>query len=359
MSRISYRSLIAVLLLALPLAAACRPQPAPAPTATRGPEKLIFRNWEGNISPEIMQLFTDQTGIRVEMQPYESQELAIADLQAGKPADVVVLENQLIPPLIQTGLLAEIRLTNLPNFKNISANFRDLAYDPGNAHSIPYSWGTTGLVFRSDLPGSQIRRWADLWDPAYRGRLLGWTLPRYMLGITLKSLGYSLNSEKPQELEQAAARLIELKPAIRLVDWETAAAAPGLVSGEVWAAVGQADDVIAAREQGARVDYILPEEGGLLWGDNFTIPAASPNQAAAEALINFLLSPEIAARIINETFYWLPNDAALPLVEPQIRDNPAIFPTAQGIKNSEILLPLSPQGEALYQSAWERFLAAP
>jgi spermidine/putrescine transport system substrate-binding protein len=188
---------------------------------------------------------------------------------------------------------------------------------------------------------------------------MGWMLPRYMIGIALKSAGYSLNSEDPQELEEALQRLLALKPDMQLVAWEAAVSAPYLVRGEVVVAVGQADDAIEGQAQNPAIQYILPEDGSLLWGDNFTIPAASPNQAAAEQLINFLLRPEIAARIINETHYWLPNDAALPLVNPAIRDNPAIFPTAAMLQNAEAFLPLTPEGEALYARIWEQFLAAP
>ncbi len=330
----------------------------PLPTATPQPTELILRNWEGDISQTILDAFTAEYGFAVTYLPYESQEEAVADIEAGQVYDVVVLENQLILDLVAKGLLAEIDYRNVPNFKNISPNFRDLAYDPNNAHAIPYSWGTTGLVVRTDLVEEPVTRWADLWDPRYAGKVTGWPLSRYMLGIALKSQGYSLNSENPAELEAALQQLIALKPHITLMEWEPAVAAPHLVSGEAVISVGQADDVIEGRQQNEAITYVLPEEGGLLWGDNFVIPANSPNKEAAEMLINFLLRPEISAQIINQTYYWLPNDAAMPLVEPEIRDNPAIFPTSEMLQHAEILLPLSPAGEALHAQIWERFLAA-
>jgi spermidine/putrescine transport system substrate-binding protein len=289
--------------------------------------------------------------------PYDSQEDAIADMQAGEVYDVVVLENQLIPNAVAEGLLAELDYNNIPNFKNISPNFRDLAYDPGNKHAIPYSWGTTGLVVRSDLVVEPVTGWADLWNEAYEGKLMAWPLERYVIGLALKMLGYSLNSEDPDELNAALDKLLEIKPHLTLREWESAVAAPYLVSGEVWLALGQADDVIAAREAGAEVEYILPEEGGLLWGDNFTVPANSPDKAAAEQLINYLLKAEVSAQIINETFYWLPNDAALEFVEPDLRANTAIFPTQEMLKNAEVLLPLSAEGQALYADIWAQFMA--
>ncbi|MBN1658417.1 MAG: spermidine/putrescine ABC transporter substrate-binding protein [Anaerolineae bacterium] len=319
---------------------------------------LILRNWEGDISAEILEAFQAEYGIEVTYLPYDSQEEAIADLRAGKAADVVVFENQLIPALVADGLLAEIDYHNVPNFKNISANFRDMAYDPENRHAIPYSWGTTALVVRSDLVAQPVTSWADLWDPRYQGKVMSWPLSRYLLGIALKSLGYSLNSENPEEVEAALDKLVELKPHLILHEWEPAVAAPYLVSGEVVIAVGQADDVTAGKEENQAVDYVMPVEGAILWGDNFTIPAASKQKEAAERLINYLLRAEVSARIMNETYYWLPNDAAMPMVDEALRENPAIFPPAGSLYDAEIILPLSAEGEALYEQAWQRFWAA-
>ena len=343
--------LIASVLVAGLLATCATPTPTPAPT-------LIYRDWEGAMPQGVLDAFTAETGIPVTYLSYEVQEDAVAGMRAGEVYDVVVLENQLIPALVADNFLAEIDYRNVPNFKNVSANFHDLVYDPQNTHSVPYSWGTTALVVRTDLVEEPVSRWSDLWSPAYRGKVVGWALPRYLIGLTLKSLGYSLNSENPAELEAALQKLIELKPSMTLVEWDAAVSAPYLVSGDAVLAVGQADDVLVGREQNPAIAYVLPAEGAILWGDNWTIPAASPNKKAAEQLINFLLRPEISAQITNETYYWLPNDAALPFVKAEIRDNPAVFPPAQDLKNAEILLPLSAEGEALHQQIWERFLAA-
>jgi len=321
-------------------------------------KEIIYRDWEGAMPQSVIDAFTKEYGVQVIYQPYQTQEDVVEEIRAGKAFDVVVLENQLVQSMIRENLLREINFQNVPNFKNISANFRDMAYDPRNAHSVPYSWGTTGLVVRSDLVAQPVTRWKDLWDPRYYGKINGWTMPRYMIGMTLMSLGYSLNSENPAELEKALAQLIILKPHIRLVEWESAVSAPYLVSGETIIAIGQADDVIKGQEENKNIQYVLPEEGGIMWGDNWTIPANSPDPYTAEVFINFLLRPEVSAQITNETYYWLPNDAALPLVLPEIRDNPAVFPSSDLVKNAQIVLALTPTGEALYQDIWNRFLAA-
>jgi spermidine/putrescine transport system substrate-binding protein len=321
-------------------------------------KELVYRDWEGAIPRSVLDAFTKEYGTQVLYQPYETQEEVVEEIRAGKVFDVVVLENQFVQGMIAEKRLAEVNYKNVPNFKNISANFRDMAYDPRNTHSIPYSWGTTGLVVRTDLVSEPVTSWKDLWKPDYAGKLNGWILPRYMIGLALKSLGYSLNSENPAELEQALEQLILLKPHIRLLEWETAVSAPYLVSGDVVIALGQADDVLVGQEENENIAYVLPKEGGIMWGDNWTIPANSTKQETAEAFINFLLRPEISAQIINETYYWLPNDDAIPLVNSEIRNNPAVFPSTQLVENAEILLALSPEGTALYDDIWARFLAA-
>ncbi len=134
--------------------------------------------------------------------------------------------------------------------------------------------------------------------------------------------------------------------------WATEA----LIRGEAWIAMGEAGDAVAAINANAPIDYVIPSEGGFLWGDNFTIPANALHKREAELFINFMLGAEIAAQDMNETHYWLPNDAALEYVDPELRENTIIFPPAAIVRNAETILPLSPDGVALYENLWANFL---
>jgi spermidine/putrescine transport system substrate-binding protein len=261
--------------------------------------------------------------------------------------------------LTQEKLLAQIDYRNVPNFKNISLNFRDLIYDPGNKHAIPYNWGTTGLIVRSDLVTEPVTSWNDLWNPRYTGKVGLWQAQsREVIGIALKSLGYSINSEKPAELEQALARLLALKPGVVFYDdYDPVSAAPVFSSGKAVIGMGYALDVLETRKEKSTTAYILPQEGALLWGDNFIIPVKSANKLTAETLINFLLRPEVNAQIANENSYATPNEAALPFIQPEILNDPVIFPPQSKIQNAEIILPLSPAGQKLYDDLWQKFLA--
>lgn len=344
---------LAFMFVLLGLLMGCVPTPQPAKTV-----EIIYRDWEGVMPQSILDDFTKETGIKVTYLPYQSPEEAVADMKSGQIYDMVVLESELIPPLVDDGMLSEINYKNIPNFKNISANFRDLVYDPGNSHSVPYSWGMTGLVVADDRISQPVVRWADLWNVQPEEKIVGWILPRYMIGVSLKSLGYSINSTNPQELEAALSKLIELKPHLILLDWEPAITAKNIIDNKAVVGLGQADDIREAQKQNVKLSYVLPAEGAILWGDNYTIPVASTKKADAEKFINFLLRAEIAARIISETYYWLPNDAAMPLLIDDLRKDPVIFPLQEDIKNAEIILHLDAVGEKLYADIWQRFMDA-
>ena len=349
--------------LMLLLLAACGTSTPPPTTPTSIPlaKEIFFRDWEGDMPQSVLDAFTAEYGIKVNYVIYESQEEAIDDIKAGQTYDVVVMESRLIPLLIQQNLLAQLDQRNLPNTKNLSASFRELAYDPGNRYSIPYSWGTTGLVYRSDLVDEPVTRWSDLWDPRYAGRVALWTgQSREVISLTLKSLGYSANSESPTELEAALERLLELKTKFLAVeDFDLYTSAGILNSGQAVIAMGYANDVLLGRESNPAISYTLPKEGALLWNDAFVIPANSPNKYTAELFLNFLLRADINAQVVNENLFATPNEAALPLIKTEILSDPVIFPANSDLANADLLLPLSPQGQQLYDQIWQRFNTTP
>jgi spermidine/putrescine transport system substrate-binding protein len=330
--------------------------PAPPPLV----RELTFYDWAGDMPQSVLDAFTREYGVKVNYPTYESVEEAVANLRAGRVYDVVVIESRAVPMLAKEGLLAEIHHHHLPNLKNLTANFRDLIYDPGNRYCVPFNWGTTGLVVRSDLVAGPVTRWADLWDPRYAGRVALWMgQRREVIALTLKSLGYSANSENPAELEAALQRLNELKPhVLRLEDFDPTTSAEAMSSGKVALAMGYAADALAGREKNEAIHYVLPAEGTLLWGDNFVIPANNSHQYTAEVFINFLLRGDINAQIANANRYATPNEAARPFIAPAILNDPVISPPNQALQKAEIILPLSPAGEKLYAEIWARFMAS-
>jgi len=331
-------------------------QPPPAPTLAK---ELVLYNWVDDMPRSVLDAFTGEYGVRIKEVTFESQEEAVEHLANNQVYDVAVIENPFIPALTADNKLARIDFRHLPNFKNISANFRDLAADPGNQFTVPYHYGTTGLLVRTDLIDRPVTSWGDLWQPHSAGRVAVRAQPRELLALTLLSLGYSLNSEDPKEIEAATERLLQLKKAAVLVEVDTPKAVADLLSGKVVMLLGWPMDYQFAHAANPKVAYVLPREGTALWSDNYVIPASSSRKYTAEVFINFLLRPEISARIVNEKKYPNANEAALPLIDPEIRHDPVTSPTPETLRAAHFYLPLSPRGTGLYQRAWDRFLAAP
>ncbi len=352
------RAKIVLVGLMLASLAACQAVTPSSNTPIPLANTLVLYDWMDDIPQEVLDSFTLEYGVEVIYEVYISQEEAIQNMRAGGEYDVVVMESRWIPMLLKEGLLADLNYTHLPNARNLSANFRDLAYDPDNAHSIPYSWGTTGLVVRTDLVAEPVTSWTVLWDPRYEGHVGIWGgLPNDVIALTLKSLGYSANSENPLELEAAAKRLTALrKQVVFFEDFDLASSAELLASGEVVVSMGYSYDALLGRERNPAIAYVFPQEGVLLWNDTFVIPANSKKQTTAETFLNYVLRPEVAAAIVNQNYYATANDAALEFVSTEVLENPIIFPQSENLRNAEVLLPPDPDRAVQLEEIWERFM---
>lgn len=349
----------ALIILLVILQFACMTESSAEATPTQLARQIVFYDWEGDMPQSVLEDFTREYQVGVDYRFYESQEEAIRNIEAGEVYDVVVMESRFVPLLADKGLLASLDHKNIPNLKNVRANFRELAYDPENRYSIPFNWGTTGLVVRSDLIAEPVDSWDCLWDDRYAGKVGIWRgQPRETIGFALKLLGYSANSEDPRELEEALTLLLELKDrALVVEDYDSYTSAGMLAEGLAYITMGFAYDAIEGHARNPAVTYVLPKEGPLLWGDNFVIPSNSPNQYTAELFVNFLMRPEINARITNENMYATSNEAAFPYIRPEILNNPIIFPPMKSLEKSEVILPLSVEGQALYDEIWDRLWA--
>jgi spermidine/putrescine transport system substrate-binding protein len=322
----------ATLLVALSLlSGACGREQAPAASGSaHSGGRIVACTMEDDKLSQVFPEFTAEFGVKVEKLGLETPEAVAQAIRNGRGCDVAVVEDPLVPALVGAGLLAEIELRNVPNSKYISANFRGRAIDPEGRYAVPYTFGTTGLLVRTDLVNRPVRHWADLWDPRYAGKIAVRRQVRELMAIALLSLGYRPESEQPAEMEQALERLRDLRRSASFVGPEPAEAVPRLLSGEMVILQGWAEDYRVARRATDKVSYVLPAEGALLWADNFVIPASSPRRVAAQRLIDFALRPQVSGRIVNENSYASANDAARPYVEPQLLGDPVIYPAPPG-----------------------------
>lgn len=356
------RTAFPLVLLSCYLLSACAPVNAPsiAPeSALAGaPAKTItIYNWVDYLPQTVIDAFEAETGIQVETVVYETQEEAIAQLRAGAAYDLIVLTAEYIPDLIASGLVAPLAADDVPNRKNIPANFRDLALDPGNRYAIPYHWGTTGLLVRTDLVDKLPTTWADLWDPAYEGKVAVWPLQASLLPIALKKLGYSINSEDPAEVAAAMDELEQLRDHSFWIGNDQPTVVPVLGAGDAVLAYGWAYDALLAAEEGLPIEYVLPEKEGILWADFWLIPAASRQQEEAVLFLDFLLRPEIGAQLVAESYYPVANEAALAYIDSALLANPIIYPPDAALAGAELTQPLSDAAKAMRDDAWNRFMA--
>ena len=351
------RFLIAGLTLILPAACGTPTPPSSTPNPVPLAHELILYNWADYMPQSVLDAFEKEYGTRVIVLTYESQEEAVEKIGNDTIGyDIAVIEQNHLPQLIQSNLIAEIDYHNVPNFSNISADFRDLSFDPDNQHSVPYNWGTTGLIVRSDLVKNPVTKWADLWDPRHAGQIAIRGQPIEIISIALRSLGYPLNSEDPGQLDAALAHLRELKKSVVFIPADPQSVLDALGSGRITIVQGWNGDALAAREQYPSIEYVLPEEGTMLWADTFVISASSQNQYTAEVFLNFILRPEISAQIVETYYYPSANEAARMFIDPVVSNDPLVYPQPDYLRANDFYLPLSETGGRLYAQIWASFM---
>jgi spermidine/putrescine transport system substrate-binding protein len=321
-------------------------------------EQLIVYNWADYLPKEVITRFTKETGIKVKYSTYDTNEVMYAKLKTlgGGGYDIVVPSTYYVDRMRQEGLLAELDKSKLPNLKNIDPKLLDQAYDPGNRHSVPYLWGSTGIAVRPDRKGNvpDVKAWADLWNPALKRQLLLIDDVREVFMMALRVLGHSGNTRNETEIEAAYNKLKELMPNVKVFNAESPKDA--YLSGEVRVGMIWNGEAFMAQKEVKDLRFVMPTEGPSLWMDNLVIPKKAPNPAAAHKFIDFLLRPEIAKLITEDVGYTSPNLAAIALLPEKVRNNRTAYPSAEDLARGEFQVDV---GEALpiYEKYWQRLKA--
>jgi spermidine/putrescine-binding protein len=274
----------------------------------------------------------------------------LAKVQAGNAGyDVIVTTNYAIEVLGRgQNLLRGLDHSALPHLRNIDPRFLNQDFDPGNANSVPYLWGTCGIAYRRSRVGP-VDSWAALWDPRYKGRILMVDDARETLGAALKWKGESLNTTNREALESARRLLIEQRPLVRAYD--SANYDDKLLAGDVWLAQGWSGQFAKAMARDPDITYVLPKEGASFSVDNLAILADAPHPELAHAFLDFTMEAEIAAEICRTTYYSTPNRAAVALLPEEMRRNPAIFPPDEMLAGAELIRELG-EATVLYDRMW-------
>ena len=323
--------------LAFLAGAACAPRGDEPPYPGPGEKKLNLYIWSEYLPRDVMEEFTRRTGIEVRYDLYDSNEPVLAKLQSGvADYDLVVPSDYMVRILVQSKLLRPLEKARLRNLGNLDPRFLDQDFDPGNAYSLPYLWGTTGYGYNVPRSGRNRDSWAPLFDPANKGQILMLDDMRECFAAALKYLGHSLNSTDPAILRQAADLLKKQKPLVKTYnsgDYENI-----LAAGDVVYAHGYNGQLakLAARKPDTFA-YVLPKEGATLWMDSVCIPARARNVESIYAFLDYILEPEVNARIVNGISYASANVPARRFIRPQILEDPAIYPSAEALERCEFV----------------------
>ncbi|MFC9710977.1 PotD/PotF family extracellular solute-binding protein [Paenibacillus sp. NPDC056933] len=291
-----------------------------------GGNTLTIYNWGDYIDPDLLAEFEEETGIKVIYQTFDSNEAMLTKIeQGGTTFDVAIPSEYAISKMKAENLLVPLDHRKLPNLSNIDPRFMDLSFDEGNKYSIPYFWGTVGIVYNPELvDGLTFESWNDLWDPRLKNQILLLDGAREVIGMGLNSLGYSLNDTNEDHLQAALKKLSTLTPNVRAIvgdEIKMLLANEEAAVGLVWS--GDASEIM---DENDKLDYVVPEEGSNLWFDNMVIPKTASNIEGAHQFINFMLDPDHAARNAEYVGYSTPNAEALKLLPEDISEDERFYP---------------------------------
>jgi spermidine/putrescine transport system substrate-binding protein len=322
-------------------------------------DTLHVYSWSGYFDDEVLQNFTQKTGVRVVADIFDSNETMLAKLQAGGGGaySIIYPSDYMVQQMIELDMLTELDKSKLPGLNNLLDKFQNPVYDADNNHSVPASWGTTGLVYNSSKLTTAPEDWTYLWDQQSQlnRRLTLFNDVREVMGATLRSLGYSYNSTDPDEIKQAYDRLVELKPAIS--SFTTDGWRDQLVTGDLLMAMSYSVDAIDVISESPDLKYVIPASGSSIWTDTIAIPKTAPNPDAAYEWINFTLEPENAARMVERLKFATPNKAAIDQLSTELKSDTNLFPSEAILSKCEGIAPVGDATE-LYDQYWTELTSA-
>lgn len=327
-----------------------------------GAGQLYVYNWGEYIDESVIDQFKEETGIEVIYDMFETNEEMYPVIEAGGVKyDVVCPSDYMIQKMIENNMLAEINFDNVPNVKEIDPKYLDMSksFDPENKYSVPYCWGTVGILYNTSLvaPEDAPTKWADLWNEDFKDNILMQDSVRDAFMVALKSLGYSMNTANESELAQARDLLMEQKPLVQAYVIDQVR--DKMIGGEAAVGVIYSGEMLYIQQEVAdlgldyTLEYVIPEEGTNLWLDSWVIPANAPNKENAEKWINFLCRPDIAKKNFEYITYPTPNKGAFDLLDEDLQNNKALFPDDEALTNSEVYQYLGDDTDSVYNEYWK------
>ena len=350
-----------------------KPAEGAAPAIDTDAEKVVnVYNWSDYIEPSVLEAFTAETGIKVNYEVMDSNEMLETKLLAGRTGyDVVVPSASFLARQIKTGIYQKLDKARLPNLKNLDADLtkRQEVFDPGNEYAVNYMWGTSGVAYnegkiKQAMPDAPVDSFAMFWDPkvASKFQKCGISVldaPSEVVGTVLIYLGKDANSESLDDLKAAEKVLMSVRPYIRLIN--SSKYIEDLANGEICLALGWSGDTLQARDRadeagkGQVIKYAIPKEGAVMFFDDFAIPADASHVKNAHLFIDYMTRADVSAKNSNFLSYASTNAAALPTVDAEVKSNPNVYPTPEMLTKIVPDLPESAEFTKELTRTWTRF----
>lgn len=346
---------------ALPLASAFA---SPVYASDANDDRVLkVYNWGEYISNgdddtlDIIQEFIDRTGINTEYTTYATNEEMYAKIASGSAEyDVLIPSDYMIGKLIAEDRLAKLDFNNIPNYSKIDDTFKNLEFDPNNEYSVPYTWGTVGIIYNTTKVDEEITSWEILWDDKYSGQILMFNNPRDAFGIALKKLGYSQNSTDRTELDNAKQELIRQKSVVQAYVMDDIF--PKMTNGEAALAPYYAGDALTMIDDNPDLSFAIPDEGTNTFVDSMVVLKNSKNKDLAEQFINFMLEDDIAKANIEFIGYSTPMSSVRDLLDDELKNSPIAYPSTELLAKCDTFSNLDDETNTYLLDSWTDVLSS-
>lgn len=298
-------------------------------------ESINVYNWGDYIDRGVLEQFEEEYGIEVKYDTFATNEdLYVKIKQGSNPYDVIIPSDYMIERMIREDLLTKMDMDRITNYQKVDEEFKDLEYDPNNEYSVPYMWGTVGILYNTTMVDEEVHSWDILWDEKYAGQILMLDSQRDTIAVALKKLGYSMNTRNLEELEEAKEELIKQKPLVYAYLGDNIKSA--MVNEEGALAVVWSGDAVVMIDENPNLKYVIPEEGSNLWFDAMVIPKSTANKENAQKFIDFMTRPDISAKNAEYIGYSVPISEAVELLDEDVRNDEVAYPQKEKLSNTEV-----------------------
>lgn len=313
-------------------------------------------NWGDYIDETVISEFEEETGIAVNYETYDTNEAMYTKVkQGGTNYDVCFPSDYMIEKMISEDMLYEIDLNNLSQFDQVMDRFKNLAFDPQNKYSVPYLWGTVGVLYNTKVVEEPVDSWDVFWNEKYAGEILMIDSQRDTFMVAQKLLGYSMNDASEEAMETAKAKLIEQKPLVLAYVGDNVK--DMMINEEAALAVVWSGEAPLMMESNENLNFVVPEEGTNMWFDNMVIPKTSEHPQEAEMFIDFMTRPEIALKNAEYIGYSTTNIGAYEMLPEEVKNNPVSYPSDAILEACEVYIDLGPDYIERLDRAWTELKA--